>query len=86
MQSYSESKSIPTFKLHRVIIPIWALNVKFLIHFFSFYFTLIHCFAPSGMAIARIGVCFGGAWAVISGVHLGLFGGIGNCEIIFAGV
>jgi len=38
--------------------------VKLIRNFFSFYFTLIHCFAPSGMAIARFGVCFGGAWAV----------------------
>jgi len=50
------------------------------------------------MALAYIGVCFGGPgqlvtnpfslpkWISISGVHLGLFGGIGNCEIIFAGV
>ena len=60
MQSYSESKSIPTFKLHRVIIPILGINVKFLIHFFSFFLTLIHCFALSGMALAHIGVYFGG--------------------------
>ena len=38
MQSYSQSKSIPTFKLHRVIITILGRNVKFLIHFFSFFF------------------------------------------------
>ena len=37
MQSYSQSKSIPTFKLHRVIITILGRNVKFLFHFFSFF-------------------------------------------------
>ena len=37
MQSHSQSKSIPTFKLHRVIITILGRNVKFLFHFFSFF-------------------------------------------------
>ena len=73
--SYSESKSIPTFKLHRVIIPIWALNVKFLIHFFSFFLTLIHCFALSGMALAYISGYFGGPGHKDLGAGLGLFGG-----------
>ena len=60
MQSYSESKSIPTFKLHRVIIPILGRNVKFFFRFIVFFLTLIHCFALSGMALAHIGVYFGG--------------------------
>ena len=38
MQSYSESKSIPTFKLHRVIITILGCNVKFFLGFISFFF------------------------------------------------
>ena len=75
MQSYSESKSIPTFKLHRVIITILGRNVKFLFHFFSFYFTLIHCFALSGMALAYISVYFGGPRQKDLGAGLGLFGG-----------
>jgi len=43
------------------------------------------------MAIARFGVCFGGAWAVISGLGierkiLGVVWGVGNFGKIFAGV
>ena len=88
MQSYSESKSIPTFKLHRVIIPILGINVKFLIHFIVFFLTLIHCFALSGMALAHIGVYFGGPGHKICGAggEFWVCSGVGMVKKIFAGV
>ena len=88
MQSYSQSKSIPTFKLHRVIITILGRNVKFLIHFFLFFLTLIHCFALSGMALAYIGVYFGGHGHVSLGAgrEFWVCLGVGMVKKIFSGV
>ena len=60
MQSYSESKSIPTFKLHRVIIPILGINVKFLIHFIVFFLSELVLIGPNMSYIGVIGVRFGG--------------------------
>ena len=76
MQSYSESKSILTFKLHRVIIPILNRNVKFLIHFFSFYFSYLAVLVePFG----SLGWRLGGA----GGKNLGEFWVWGNFGKIF---
>ena len=60
MQSYSESKSIPTFKLHRVIIPILGINVKFLIRFIVFFLSELVLIGPNMSYIGVISICFDG--------------------------
>ena len=81
MQSYSQSKSIPTFKLHRVIITILGRNVKFLFHFFSFFFGETGC-------IGVIGVRFDGPRHVSLGAggEFWVCLGVGMVKKIFAGV
>jgi len=63
-------------------------NVKFLIHFISFFLTLIHCFALSGMALAYIGVYFGGPGHkdLGAGGEFWVCLGVGMVKKIFAGV
>ena len=87
MQSYSQSKSIPTFKLHRVIITILGRNVKFLFHFFSFF--LSGGFDIGSLHHLQLMQPYWGNWRPFilgAGGEFWVCSGVGMVKKIFAGV
>jgi len=83
--SYSQSRSIPTFKLHRVIITALGANVKFFSYFFlrdmAILGELAYILVGLGTYVLGAGESF---WGV--GMKDLFFVDGRNFEIIFSGV